>query len=265
MFESYILPVLIVAAVGCAAGILLTVCSKVFAVEVDERIEKITDVLPKANCGSCGFAGCSDYAGAIVNDNADITLCRPGGSECAAEIGKIMGVDAGNVTKMTAVIHCNKSECDAGKFKYDGVQSCKAVKRFYGGNNSCKYGCIGLGDCAEVCEYDALKIVNGIAAVCYDLCVSCGKCVKVCPNNVISLKPYDSNVIVRCSSNDMGKDTKMVCQNGCIGCKICEKQCEHGAIHVENFHAVIDYDKCTSCGKCAEKCPVKAIEIIKAE
>lgn len=261
MFETYILPVLIFSLTGCAAGILLTVCSKVFAVKVDERIEQIEEVLPKANCGSCGFAGCSDYAGAVVNNNAEITLCVPGGKECADRIGKIMGIEAGNVAKKIAAVHCNR-ECDDRTFNFEGLQSCKSVKRFYNGNNLCKYACIGLGDCVNACGYGAIKIVNGLATVCTDLCTGCGQCSNACPNDVISIKPYDNNITVKCTSKDNGKNTKLVCKNGCIGCKICEKQCEYDAIHVTDFHAVIDYDKCTSCGKCAEKCPVKVIENI---
>lgn len=262
MFEIYILPVIIFTAVGCIAGILLTVCSKIFEVKTDERIEKIVDVLPKANCGSCGFAGCEDYAGAIVSNNAEITLCRPGGAESAAKIGEIMGRTAGNMTRTAAFVHC-RGNCGNSpkKFEFDGIQSCKAVKRFYGGDGSCIYGCIGLGDCVSVCTEGAVKITDGTAEICPDMCISCAKCVKACPNGIISIKPYDIKTAVKCSSKDNGKNTKAVCSNGCIGCKICEKQCGNDAIHVVDFHAVIDYDKCTGCGKCAEKCPVKAISV----
>lgn len=260
MFEMYILPTIVFAVVGCAAGILLTVCSKIFEVKTDERIEKIVDVLPKANCGACGFAGCEDYASAIVKNNAKITLCRPGGAESSAKIGEIMGKSAGNIIRTTAVVHCNGNCNSTSKqFEFTGNQSCKSVKRFYGGDGACNFGCLGLGDCMAVCSENAIAINNGIADICPDLCKSCGKCTKVCPNGIISIKPYDSTVTVKCSSKDNGKATKMVCKNGCIGCKICEKKCENDAIHVIDFHAVIDYDKCTSCGKCADACPVKAI------
>lgn len=257
---TYLIPVLILGACGVLAGILLTIASKVFYVKVDERIEKIGEALPQANCGACGYAGCSDYADAIVNNNAPTNLCRPGGADSANKIAEILGISASDVIPMTAVVHCN-GDCNATEqqFDFNGVQSCKAVKRFYGGNGMCKYGCIGLGDCMNVCEYNAIKINDGLAKVNPSLCQACGQCVNICPNSLISIKPKSNTVDVLCSSADNGKATKSACSNGCIGCKICEKKCPNGAIKVENFHAIIDYDKCTSCGLCKSACPVKAI------
>lgn len=257
---TYIIPILILGICGLGAGILLTIASKVFYIEVDERIEKISETLPQANCGACGFAGCADYADAIVNKNAATNLCRPGGAECAGKIADILGKSAEDVIPMTAVVKCN-GDCNSAKvqFDFDGVQSCKAVKRFYGGNGVCKYGCIGLGDCADICEHGAIKIENSLAKVIPSLCGACGQCISVCSNQLISLKPKAKTVDVLCSSQDNGKATKLACSNGCIGCKICEKKCPEGAIKVENSHAVIDYDKCISCGICKDACPVKAI------
>ncbi|MCM1133442.1 MAG: RnfABCDGE type electron transport complex subunit B [Ruminococcus flavefaciens] len=257
---TYIIPALILGVCGILAGILLTVASKVFYVKVDERIEKISESLPQANCGACGFAGCADYADAIVNSNAPGNLCRPGGAESANKIAEILGTSAGDVIPMTAVVHCN-GDCNATKtqFDFDGVQSCKAVKRFYGGNGMCKYGCIGLGDCMNVCEYNAISIKDNLARINTAVCKGCGQCANVCPNHLISVRPKSNTVDVLCSSSANGKATKLSCSNGCIGCKICEKKCLNGAIKVENFHASIDYTKCTNCGECRNACPVKAI------
>lgn len=257
---NYLIPVLILSACGVLAGVLLTIASKVFYVKVDERIEKIGEALPQANCGACGYAGCADYADAIISNNAPTNLCRPGGTDSANKIAEILGISASDVIPMTAVVHCN-GDCNATEqhFDFNGIQSCKAVKRFYGGNGMCKYGCIGLGDCMNVCEYNAIKIKDGLAKVNPSLCQACGQCVNVCPNNLISIKPKSNTVDVLCSSADNGKSTKFACSNGCIGCKICEKKCPNGAIKVENFHAIIDYDKCTSCGLCKSACPIKAI------
>lgn len=257
---TYLIPALILGVCGVLAGVLLTVASKIFYVKVDERVEKISESLPQANCGACGFAGCADYADAIVNNGAATNLCRPGGSDAAGKIAEILGTSAADVVPMTAVVHCN-GDCNATKpqFDFDGVQSCKAVKRFYAGNGLCKHGCIGLGDCANVCEYDAVKIENGLAKISPVKCQACGQCASVCPNQLISIKPKEKTIDVLCSSKDNGKATKLACSNGCIGCKMCERKCPNGAIKVENAHAVIDYDKCTSCGVCKDACPVKAI------
>lgn len=257
---TYLIPVIILAACGILAGVLLTVASKVFYVKVDERIEKIGDALPQANCGACGYAGCADYASAIVNDGAPTNLCRPGGADAAEKIAEVLGVSAAEVVPMAAVVHCS-GDCDATSpsFGFDGVQSCKAVKRFYGGNGSCKYGCIGLGDCASVCDNDAIDIKNGVAKVNIAKCGACGKCVQACPNGIISIRPMAKHIDVLCSSSANGKETKLSCKNGCIGCKICEKKCPSGAIKVENFHASINYDLCTNCGECMKACPMKVI------
>lgn len=257
---TYIIPAVILGVCGILAGVLLTAASKIFHVEVDERVEKIGKSLPQANCGACGFAGCADYADAVVNKNAPTNLCRPGGADAAGKIAEILGTSAADVVPLTAVVHCN-GDCNAAKlqFDFDGIQSCRAVKRFYGGNGMCKYGCIGLGDCSAVCEYNAIKISNGLAKINSEICHACGKCAEVCPNKLISLKPKSKTTDVLCSSAANGKATKLACTNGCIGCRICEKKCPDGAIKVTDNHASVDYEKCTGCGICKAACPVKAI------
>ena len=259
-FETYVLPILIFAVLGLLAGVLLTVASKVFEVKVDERIEKISEILPQANCGACGFAGCGDYAAAIVEKGAPTNLCKPGGMDTSAQVSAVMGTTAEAMVPEVAVVHCS-GDCNATtrKFDFNGVQSCQAAKRFYGGNGACSFGCLGYGDCMNMCDNQAISMVNGIAHISSAQCVACGKCVKACPQHLISVRPVTKHMDVRCSSAENGKLTKMHCKNGCLGCKICEKKCVSGAIKVVDFHAVIDYEKCTGCGVCYEACPVGAI------
>ena len=263
---NYVIPVLILGSCGILAGLLLTAAAKVFHVETDERIEKIAESLPQANCGSCGFAGCADYAAAIIEKGAETNLCRPGGADVAGKIATLLGIAAAEVIPMTAVVYCN-GNCEATdrKFEFDGVQSCAAVKRFYGGNGLCHFGCLGFGDCAAVCGKNAIKIVNGVAKVTPSLCEACGKCAAVCPNSLISIKPVSKRIDVLCSSASNGKETKASCKNGCIGCKMCEKKCPSGAVKVENFHALIDYEKCQNCSECVRICPVGAIHKCKPD
>lgn len=257
---TYILPMLVFAAIGLAAGILLTVCSKIFEVKVDERVEAINEALPQVNCGACGFSGCSDYANAIVNNGAELNMCKPGGNDCANKIAAIMGKEAGTVMPQVAVVLCN-GDCNAtkSKFEFQGVQSCKAANRFYSGSEVCTHGCLGFGDCAAVCTEGGIIIKDGLARIDKSKCIGCGMCVKACPNQLIVLRDIDKKIDVCCSSTEIGKIVRSTCSSGCIGCKLCEKKCEQGAIHVENNLARIDYSLCNACGACADACPTKAI------
>lgn len=261
MFTTYILPVIAFAAMGLLSGIALTAVSKAFEVKTDERIEQINDVLPQANCGACGYAGCADYADAIINKNAPTNMCRPGGTKVADAISKITGGASEEVIPLTAVLHCS-GDCTATGIKYEftGLKTCSSVKRFYSGNSTCSFGCVGFGDCMSVCEFNAISVRDDIAHIDSDLCMACGKCAQACPNGLISIMPKSFSTLVRCSSQDNGKVTKQNCKNGCIGCMICEKNCPSNAITVTDYHASIDYSKCTDCGLCAQKCPVKVIE-----
>lgn len=257
---EYVYPILIFIIMGIIFGILLVVISKVFAVKVDKRVSDITESLPGANCGACGFAGCADYADAIVNKNAQMNLCLPGGANSASAISKIMGAQVSVADKKIPVIHCN-GNCNntSNAFNFEGIQTCASAKRFYGSDMKCLFGCIGLGDCASACPENAIKIKDNLATFCYDICISCGKCSKICPNGLIEMRSEKKKVDVLCSSQDKGKAAVDACKSSCIGCGKCVKVCRFDAIAVENNHAVIDYDKCKSCGLCVKECPRECI------
>ena len=258
--ESIISAVLVVGLIGLAFGLLLAFASVIFRVEVDERIDKITEILPGANCGACGYAGCSAYAKAVVEDDAPVNACSVGKGKVADEIAGIMGKSAGDVEPMTARVLCG-GDCEQAKEKYEyyGVCDCSAANKLAGGAKACPSGCLGLGSCVSVCQFDAIHIENGIAVVDEEKCTGCGMCKKACPKKVIEIMPKNSKVYVKCNSHKTGKDVNAVCKVGCIACKICEKNCPLEAIAVTDNLAKIDYDKCKSCGVCIEKCPKKAI------
>lgn len=258
---SILLPILIFAAMGLLSGVLLTAASTFFAVKTDPKKEQITEALPGANCGSCGFAGCADYAEAIADGRAEPNLCRPGGADAAGKIGAILGRTVTAAEPMVMAVHCNGT-CDAAGqyYEYKGTPTCRAAAANYGGSSMCSYGCLGFGDCMAVCEEDAICLKDGIAHIIADRCLACGKCAAACPKGLLSLRPKSNPVTAACSSSASGKNTKLACKNGCIGCKICEKKCPSGAITVQELHAVIDYAKCTGCGACAEVCPVGVIQ-----
>lgn len=254
-----ILPVVVCGVIGALAGALLTAASKAFEVKTDERLEALQEALPQINCGSCGFSGCNDYAEAVLG-GAECNLCKPGGTQCAKRLGEIMGVAAGEVEEKAAFVRCG-GVCDNAphKYSYDGTRTCRAANKYYNGSKLCTNGCLGFGDCAAVCKYDAICIVDGIAKVDSRKCVACGMCIKECPNSLISLRPKNQKVDVTCSSTQMGKVTRTVCKSGCIGCRMCEKKCPFGAITVTDNLAKIDYSKCKNCGLCADVCKVGAI------
>lgn len=244
---------------GLAFGLLLAAASKYLSVKQDERIPLIIEKLPNANCGGCGFAGCSAYAAAVVNGEAPVTGCPVGGAKAAEEIAKIMGVTAGASKPMKAVVLCcGKTGDTAIKYQYDGLEDCAAANRLGGGQKACQYSCLGYGNCVKACAFDAIHVENGIAVV-NEKCVACGKCVEACPKNLIQLVPKDADFAVICSSKDKGAAMKEKCTVGCIGCGICAKNCPADAITMQDNLAVIDYEKCVGCGICAEKCPKKVI------
>ena len=261
-----IIAVVIVSVIGLIAGLGLAVASKVMAVPVDEKAEEIQAALPGANCGACGFSGCSGYAAALSQGKTtDTGRCMPGGAEVSKAIAKITGLAAGDVVPMTAVVLCqgNMHNTDT-KLNYVGVKSCKMATQLFGGPKECVYGCIGFGDCVEVCPYDAIHICEGVARINPLACHACKMCVNTCPKGIIDLMPlHEAKAAVMCKNHDKGAQARKECKAGCIGCMKCVKTCEYGAVTVENFCAKVDYDKCVGCGKCHEACPVKCIDVIE--
>lgn len=190
-----------------------------------------------------------------------MNACPVGGEPVGKKIASIMGVDAQDSVRMTAFVKC-QGDCDKSKqnYEYTGVEDCQALMFVPGtGPKTCSYGCMGYGSCVKACPFDAIHVVNGIAKVDKNACKACGKCVEACPKKLIELVPYRASVKVSCNSNDKGPVVMKGCDIGCIGCGICQKNCLEQAITVNNFLAKIDYDLCTSCETCVEKCPKKAI------
>jgi electron transport complex protein RnfB len=247
--------------IGGVLGIALSFAAKFLAVNEDERISQIAEILPGANCGGCGRAGCAALADAIVKGEASPSNCSALDPEGLEKISEIMGIKAEAKTRMVAHIMCSGT-CSVAKKKYiyEGVHDCVAAEKLAGGDKLCPNGCMGLGTCAANCKFDAISVVDGCAVVDRSLCRACGMCVAACPKKLIKLIPYDSVYAVSCTCTESGAVTRKSCDVGCIGCKICEKNCEFEAIKVDKGLAKIDYNLCTSCGKCADNCPRKIIK-----
>jgi len=256
--------IIVLGCLGIIFGVGLSLAAKKFHVEIDPKIQQIEEVLPGANCGSCGFPGCSSYAEAIVTKGADLNLCSPGGEEVVKKISEIMGVEASTKERKIALIHCQSGGNDNTflKFEYKGITTCKAASLLNAGRNLCEYGCLGYNDCIRACPFDAISLDdNNMRIIDEERCTGCGKCVEACPKNIIELVPISKKVHVLCSSLDKGKAAKVKCgsKTACIACKICERKCPVQAIRVENNLAIIDYSKCVNCGICAQVCPTNSI------
>lgn len=255
-FGSIALPAAILGGMGLFFGLVLAFSAKLFHVEQDPRIEEVTNALPGANCGGCGYAGCANLASAIVEGAAPVSGCPVGGAAVAQKVAAIMGVEAGEVNRTVAHVDCRAGSTHAKrKYAYDGISDCLSASKVAGGPLECTYGCLGYGSCAAACAYDALHMVDDVAVVDPEKCVSCGKCVSACPRSLITIVPDKQKVFVCCSSRAKGPETRRVCDIGCIGCMMCQKACPVGAITVTDNLATIDYSKCINCGACVSVCP----------
>jgi RnfABCDGE-type electron transport complex B subunit len=238
--------------------------NKTWHVQVDPKVEQINEALPGANCGGCGYVGCSEYAEAVAAGEAPPDRCPVGGSSCAAAVASILGIELGESFPYRAVVHCGAhSEDKLKKTAYKGEQTCAAAN-LVSGVQGCTYGCLGLGDCEAACPFDAIHVIDGLATVDYHKCTGCRKCEAACPRHIISMVPFKTErmVVVACSNSDKAKDVKAVCKVGCIGCGICAKLSD--LFHMEEGLAKIDYakyepEKEESYEAAVAKCPMKRI------
>ncbi len=228
---------------GLTGGVaaLLGRADKAFHVDEDPRIGKIRDLLPGANCGGCGFVGCGDYAEAVVKGEADPTCCPAGGEACAKQIGDLLGIAVSAEVPRRAVVHCSATwETRMRRGDYSGEKTCASATHVTGVQD-CVYGCLGFGDCAVTCPFDALTVRDGLATVDTAACTGCGKCLEACPRGLIRLEPFVAETIlaVTCNNPDRGPDVRSVCSQGCIGCRACTRACP--SFRMNGQLAEIDY------------------------
>ncbi len=259
--DIIIYSILVIGTIGLLFGLILSYAGEKLKVETDPRIDEVNDVLPGANCAGCGFTGCMAFAEAVVEGTAKPNGCPVGGDSVAEAVSKVLGIESSSSDKQIAFVKCGGT-CDKAhdKYNYYGMDDCNAASILAGGTKKgCSYGCMGLGSCVKKCNFDAIHVIDGIAVVDIEKCVGCQACVDACPKTLINMVPEKIKVHVNCNSNDKGKAVKENCSVGCIGCKLCEKECKFDAIHVDNFLAKVDYDKCKNCGMCVKVCPTSAI------
>lgn len=250
------------AGLGAIFGIGLAFAAQKFAVKVDPKVEMVRDVLPGANCGACGFAGCQGYAEAVVTKpEVPPNLCAPGKATVAEAVARITGKAAAAVEPNFARIMCQGGWSKSIKrFKYEGVHDCRAAVLAGGGDKACMYGCLGYGTCAKVCPFGAITMnEDHLPVVDITKCTGCRKCEQACPKKVIEVLPASRQVLVACHSKDKGPETKKNCSVGCIACGKCVKICPFDAPSITTNLSRIDLNKCKVCGLCVSPCPTGAI------
>jgi electron transport complex protein RnfB len=266
MSSTVLITVFCLSLLALFSSVILYFIAKKFRVFEDPRIDQVQEALPAANCGGCGFAGCRNFAEALVKAETFENLnCPVGGAPVMEEAARILGKEAPVVDPTIAVLLCNGSyEQRPRTSNYDGVADCRIVHSLYIGDTDCSYGCLGKGDCVRACTFDAMymDLVTGLPVIIDDKCVSCGACVKACPRHLIELRKKakkDRKIYVACSNCDKGGPARRACKVACIACNKCIKVCEFDAITIENNLAYIDAFKCTFCRKCVIECPTNSI------
>ena len=269
MSSIVIWTIAVIALLGLVLALVLYIVADRFKVEEDPRIDEVEKVMPGANCGGCGFAGCRAFADAAVKaPNLDNNYCPVGGNDVMKKVAAILGYEVKEKAPMVAVVRCNGS-CEARPRinEYDGYASCRVKAALYAGDTACAFGCLGCGDCVAACAFGAISMdpATGLPVVDESKCTACGACAKACPKSIIEIRPKGPRgmrLYVSCLNRDTGPAAKKACASACIGCGICAKTCTHGAITVENNVAYIDPAKCKLCRECEAVCPTGAIHSV---
>ena len=266
MTQTIIWTIAIITLLGVLLAVVLYLVAKKFKVEEDPRIDEVEKVLPGANCGGCGYAGCHAFAASCVGaPNLDNNFCPVGGNETMKKVAAVLGMEVKEKAPVVAVVRCNGTcENRPRTNEYGGYQSCRVKSSLYCGDTGCLFGCLGCGDCVAACSFGAISMdpQTGLPVVDQDKCTGCGACAKACPKGVIELRnkgPRGMRVYVQCINKDKGGVARKACKVACIGCGKCTKVCAHDAITVTNNLAYIDFTKCKLCRKCVAECPTGAL------
>lgn len=266
MGSTVFITVISLSLLALISAVMLYFVAQKFKVFEDPRIDQVQEVLPAANCGGCGYAGCRNFAEALVkSETLEGLNCPVGGAPVMGTVAKILGKEAPVSDPLVAVLLCNGTpEYRPRTSKYDGAQDCRISHNLYVGESDCSFGCLGKSDCVRACNFDAMYIdqVTELPVIIDDKCVACGACVKACPRNLIELRKKakkDRKIYVACSNCDKGGPARRACKVACIACNKCFNVCAFDAITIENNLAYIDATKCTFCRKCVTECPTNSI------
>ena len=254
----------VMASLGAVLGAVIGIFAKYFRVRSDARVELILELLPGANCGGCGQAGCADFAKSVVEGRNAPSKCPVSSREQKSAIARALGIEEEAGFQRRALVRCGGDlHHSAWLLNYNGVLDCASAALVSGGPKGCSYGCLGMGNCARKCPFGAIEIVDHIALVHPELCVGCGLCIAACPRHCIALVPAAATTHVYCNSPEKGIDKRKNCQVGCIGCRKCERTVP-GKFTVEGNLARVNYELApeelpTDADAVAVKCPTHAL------
>jgi Na+-translocating ferredoxin:NAD+ oxidoreductase RNF subunit RnfB len=266
MSSTVLLTIVSLTFLGLVSAVILYLIAQKFKIFEDPRIDEVQEVLPAANCGGCGFAGCRNFAEELVrSESFDGLNCPVGGNDVMAKVARILGREAVISDPLVAVLLCQGSpEHRPLTSVYNGARDCRIAHNLYTGETDCSYGCMGFGDCVKACTFSAMFMdaATGLPVISDEKCTSCGACVKACPRNIIELRKRaekERKLYVACVNCDKGGPAKRACKVACTGCTKCFNVCEFEAITISNNLAYIDATKCTFCRKCVTECPQNSI------
>ena len=252
----------ILGGVGMVFAIIIALAYAKLRVWEDPRVEAVTAMLPGANCGACGLPGCRGFAEKAVAGEVRPAGCNVLNDDGAAAIAAFLGVEAGAINKKVARLLCaGGTNVSVQQADYRGLETCAASATVAGGGKGCTWGCLGFGDCASVCDFDAILMNEfGLPVVDIAKCTACGDCVDACPKGLFTIMTLDQRLMVQCRSLIEGDAALDECAVACTACGKCVVDAAPGLIHMERGLAVIDYSKnALAAPDATRRCPTGAI------
>jgi len=260
--SSFVVSGAILGGVGTFFATIIALARKKLYVWEDPRIDEVTGFLPGANCGACGQAGCRAFAESLVLGTAAPAGCTVASPDVRTDIAEILGVDVGSATTRVARLLCSGG-CDVAprQAEYLGLSTCRAAAAVAGGGKACAWGCLGLADCRDVCDFDAIYMNDvDLPVVIPEKCTACGDCVEACPKDLFTLMPLEQKLLVQCKNLLEGEEATNACAVACNACGRCVADGAPGLIEIVNGLAVIDYTKnAVAAPDAIKRCPTGAI------
>ena len=257
---------LVLTSIGALGGLslllvtLLVLAHRKLHVDEDPRIDEVEQMLPHANCGACGLPVCRQFAYALVTGAAAPGKCSGSSEDGRARIAAYLGVDVGAEEKRVARLACaGGSNVARNRAHYQGHESCRAAAQVAGGGKGCFWGCLGLADCAVVCDFDAIRMnAHSLPVVDEGMCTACGDCVEACPKDLFSIHPVSHRLWVACRSLEAGDELLADCEVACTACGRCAMDAP-GLITMTNNLPVVDYTRIHATQLPIQRCPTGAI------